>query len=558
MSKMLYTRFTKLIISYFLSCNKSIPCRSNFELHSTQDDQPITKLSNTVKGDYNFGMEILDTVISDAIKKSAGYNYYIAKKKESAKDKIIDELEKQRVSPIKSRRRKGFMCYGDQAVNISKKDVMPRKTRSLTITEETVVSELAMLLQIRMLSGDRNLKVPQLMIQQFSLYTNSDAIPYSSCSDTTKESDNKTNDADDSDTDLSDDNPDIDDDATGFGNLLNETPANELMDFVSNLVYTDAQTTSAVIYPKANLELTSYISGSSEVPLAKAKKLMKKAKKNMRKINFKKAITQKFREYDQKLEALTNISVFEAFEKVVQAKVLTEIKKLLPTHISNAIENYVRPRLNTSVLQEEKNKGYQEDENVRNHPNPEWFPNKLGSDNAKRRTTWFDLLLKSDIDKNENHILGPSTVSIVKKLKELIQKDELTIVYLKGAGLERLKQQYKNDMELEYHVDQLKAVVLTEVKWNSDEDDVSKPRLFEQHMSKTTKPHPSFYNNDFYYLVSLSTEEKYTTSITKHYVARYHKQGMEEMISDRWYKETHCYLFEALNCHTPPRRKHEA
>ncbi|GJU85728.1 hypothetical protein Tco_1293274 [Tanacetum coccineum] len=143
-----------------------------------------------------------------------------------------------------------------------------------------------------------------------------------------------------------------------------------------------------------------------------------------------------------------------------------------------------------------------------------------GSANNKRRTTWFDLLLKSDIDQNENHILGPSTVAIEKKIKGIIQKDELTIA----------------DLE-----------VLTEAKWNSDEDDVSKPRTFERHMSKNTKPHPSFYNNDFYYLVCLSTKEKYTTSITKHYAAKYYKQGIEDMIPDRWCKETHRYIFEALN-----------
>ncbi|GJZ54325.1 hypothetical protein Tco_0609210 [Tanacetum coccineum] len=82
---------------------------------------------------------------------------------------------------------------------------------------------------------------------------------------------------------------------------------------------------------------------------------MKNAKKNMRKINFKKAVAQKFKEYDQKLETLTSINV-------------------------------------------------------------------------------------SEIDKNEDHILRPSTVAIAKKLKELIQKDELTITDLEGAGLEKLKQ----------------------------------------------------------------------------------------------------------------------
>ncbi|GJX28602.1 hypothetical protein Tco_0236681 [Tanacetum coccineum] len=106
----------------------------------------------------------------------------------------------------------------------------------------------------------------------------------------------------------------------------------------------------------------------------------------------------------------------------------------------------------------------QEDLYVQERPNAGWFTKKSGSAYAaKRRTTWFDMLLKYDIDQNENHILGLSNVAIAKKLKELIQKDELTIADLKG--------------------------------------DVSKPKSFKSHMSKSTKPHLSFYNNDFYYLI---------------------------------------------------------
>ncbi|GJU14836.1 hypothetical protein Tco_1142802 [Tanacetum coccineum] len=135
---------------------------------------------------------------------------------------------------------------------------------------------------------------------------------------------------------------------------------------------------------------------------------MQKTKKK-RKNNFKKAGAQKFREYDQKMEALTNFNVSEASEKVVQANVLAEIKKLLPTHIPKAVANYVRPRLNTSVL----------------------------------------------------------------------DKDELTTTDLKEIGLETLKQQYKNDVELECHVGQLKAAVLIEAKWNSDEDDRSDDKEYE-------------------------------------------------------------------------------
>ncbi|GJX72630.1 pyruvate kinase 1, cytosolic-like protein [Tanacetum coccineum] len=76
MSKLLYTRFTKLIIDYLLSLNKSIPRRSDSKLHSLQDDHLITKLLNTTNGEYKFGMEVLDAMTSDEIKKKAGYKYY--------------------------------------------------------------------------------------------------------------------------------------------------------------------------------------------------------------------------------------------------------------------------------------------------------------------------------------------------------------------------------------------------------------------------------------------------------------------------------------------------
>nr|GEV49409.1 reverse transcriptase domain-containing protein [Tanacetum cinerariifolium] len=163
---------------------------------------------------------------------------------------------------------------------------------------------------------------------------------------------------------------------------------------------------------------------------------------------------------------------------------------------------------------------------IQRHSNPEWFPKKLGI--AKRRTTWFDLFLKSDIVKNESHILGPLTVAIAKKFKELIQKDEITIADLEGVGLEWLKKL-----------------------------DVSKPRSFERHMSKSAKPHHCFYNNDYSYLVDLSTEKKYTTFITKHYAARYYKEGIEDMIPKRWNKEVCRYHFEALNVMTSDDKEYE-
>ncbi|GKD83424.1 hypothetical protein Tco_1350263, partial [Tanacetum coccineum] len=321
MSKLLYTRFTKLIINHFLSCNNSIPRRSNSELHSAQDDQPITKLSNTVKGDYKFGMEILDTMINDEIKKLAGYNYHIAKKKKSAKDKIVDEPEEQRVSPVKNERGKGFMCYGELANSISIQG--PR-------TLQRQRSQLAIDSQIDDAVVDTYAKLESLKQKKQTV-----------AREGSKESANETDDADDSDMDLSDDNLQGNDDAAGFGmfiyikftetpnstyfspivtsslldfiqNLLNETPVNELIDFE---MFPDENAHHKPSLPAKKIPYNATTPQPSSLQ-AKAKKLTQKEKKNMRKINFKKAVAYKFREYDQKLEAFKILMFLKHLKKL--------------------------------------------------------------------------------------------------------------------------------------------------------------------------------------------------------------------------------------------------
>ncbi|GJZ49459.1 hypothetical protein Tco_0603649 [Tanacetum coccineum] len=627
MSKLLYTRFTKLIIDYLLSLNKSIPRRSDSKLHSSQDDHPINKLLNTTNGDYKFGMEVPDAMISDAIKKKAGYKYYMAKKVESEKAKIVDKPEEQHVSLVKSGRGKGFMCYADQVLNVPnklKKDVVSRKTRSLTIAEEAVVDMYN--------EWGQKLKVPAVedpVIQSLlDLWKGSKASRLASLrqksnnSEKSEESANETDDADEPDMDLFDDNAHGDDDAARYGvfmpnkstttpnptylsltvtsslldfiqTLLDESPANELTDFMSHPMYSDAQTTTVVHNLEGNPELTSYISGAFKVPLG----THVDAKKNMRNFNFKKEVAHKFKEYDQKVEALTNFNVFKAFEIVVQTKVLTEIKKLLPTHIPNAIVNYVKPRLNTSMLEVMKtnqinlftqsstttddlsemdlklkllNRIYLNKSNdthtthqqlydtlyesinldqdaldaqaaqssfyKRSHDNQDPLNNHEGENKKKRRKdvgepssrsstrnrspmviVYDDTPAMQPLDQADILIQKHSKPEwfpkkSAKKFKELIQKDELLIADFEGVGLERLKVQYNNDVELEYHVSKLKAAVLSEAQWNSDEG-----------------------------------EKKYTTSITKHYAAIYYKYGIEDKILERWRKEVRRYHFEALN-----------
>ncbi|GJR42561.1 hypothetical protein Tco_1310664 [Tanacetum coccineum] len=263
--------------------------KSNSKMHSKEDDLPLTRLSIIVDNKFKFKMEIPAIMIDDAFKKTTGYKYYKAKKVESENEANVPK-------PFK-------------------KNIVPRKTRSLTVTEETVAAKLAKFVNIKephtlhrqrsqlRINSQIDEDVADMYAQcwkqkkqpvtgegssdahtkYYNSEMDSDAILYSLCSDTLEESTNKTDDADKLDMDLTDDN--------------------------------------LVRYDDAG------------------------------KINFKKANAQKFKDYDQKLEALTNFNVSKAFEKVVQERVLTEIKKLLPTHIPKAIANYVRSPLNIFVLE---------------------------------------------------------------------------------------------------------------------------------------------------------------------------------------------------------------
>ncbi|GKA15984.1 hypothetical protein Tco_0695731 [Tanacetum coccineum] len=108
-------------------------------MHSEGQDSPLTKPMNTVVGKFKFRMEIPDIMINDAIKQSPGYKYYKHKRNESEKSKLAEEPKEQYVSPVRSGKGKGYMHSGDQEANVPsafKKNVVPRKTRSLTVAKQ--------------------------------------------------------------------------------------------------------------------------------------------------------------------------------------------------------------------------------------------------------------------------------------------------------------------------------------------------------------------------------------------------------------------------------------
>ncbi|GJZ50307.1 hypothetical protein Tco_0604497 [Tanacetum coccineum] len=182
------------------------------------------------------------------------------------------------MSLVRSGRGKGYTRSGDQEENVPssfKKNVVPRKTRSLTVADNIMEEPTAV--KLANLSVLKNNNINNLKIQLFShfkeiLAIDSDATRDSSCSNIDEVKDDETDDSNDSDMDLSKDEPKGDDNAARFGvfmynkstkplkstylnptitcssleyiqSLLNEPPANELTDFMSNPDYIDAYTT---------------------------------------------------------------------------------------------------------------------------------------------------------------------------------------------------------------------------------------------------------------------------------------------------------------------------
>ncbi|GJU35752.1 hypothetical protein Tco_1184106 [Tanacetum coccineum] len=288
-------------------------------------------------------MEVPDAMISDVIKKKAGYKYYMAKKVENEKAKIIEKPKEQHVSPIKSGRGKKFMCYGDQVAyvpNKLKKDALPRKTRSFTITEEAVVDmynewgqklkglvvdDPAVQSLLDLQKGSKSSRLESLRQKKqpvagegssaahnkyYSLSDiASDVTLYSSSSDKSEESANETDDADESDMDLLDNNLRGDDDAARHGvfmhNKSTATPNSTYLSAseVSLGTHVDVLATKTLMQEMFPYEKAHHIPSlpAKKIPYpttypqpsslqAKAKKQMQKAKKNMRKINFKKAV----------------------------------------------------------------------------------------------------------------------------------------------------------------------------------------------------------------------------------------------------------------------------
>nr|GEU94844.1 uncharacterized mitochondrial protein AtMg00810-like [Tanacetum cinerariifolium] len=253
-----------------------------------------------------------------------------------------------------------------------------------------------------------------------------------------------------------------------FTNHINDPSGQELLDLLSKPVYTDAQTTSVVANPAGNPKVLSYLSGASEVSFGtnvdvqatdfvlhemftdnadhhissppvttthdlvtnpQQSSIQEKAKKLIAKINLyttsSPTTTDDLSEMDLKLKLLNKMYKSKSFESY-------------DTHYKLYDFLYESICLDQETLDaqdiEPSSKRPHDDHDP---PNDRWFTKKSGlADAAKRKSNWVDMLLKSNIDQNEDCILGLSTIAVDKKIKELIKKDELTIADLEGYHVE--------------------------------------------------------------------------------------------------------------------------
>ncbi|GJZ32662.1 hypothetical protein Tco_0578098 [Tanacetum coccineum] len=83
---------------------------------------------------------------------------------------------------------------------------------------------------------------------------------------------------------------------------------------------------------------------------------------------------------------------------------------------------------------------------------------------------------------------------------------------------------YKNDVELEYHVDQLKAAVVSEAQWNNDEGDVSKPRSFELGSRELPENHQPYQTQALKIPYTMTGTEKGVV-----YLNRYNRQSLMKL-----------------------------
>nr|GEV05485.1 hypothetical protein [Tanacetum cinerariifolium] len=149
---------------------------------------------------------------------------------------------------------------------------------------------------------------------------------------------------------------------------------------------------------------------------------------------------------------------------------------------------------------------------------PEWH--KVSNADDALEHTWFHELVNADKNPLTFDDLMGSTVDFKKFAMHRLKKDKITKADLEGPAYNLLKGTYRNNIELEYNLEQCYLALLDKLDWANPEGDISpfdlsKPLPLQDYQGRLILPVNFFFNNDLEYLKTGNKERNYASSLTK-------------------------------------------
>ncbi|GJS35123.1 hypothetical protein Tco_0533505 [Tanacetum coccineum] len=289
--KLPYPRFTKLIIAHFLKENNTIAKLSNSLMHHTTQDEKLSKLKF----------------------ESAAYRIYLTKSKNAP----IDQSQ-----PVMLTLRRGHGKDLDQDLELVVSMHMEEGRKTIEELKEKKERH-----ETLMIGKEVDNEVNKGFNDQIKLKLKAvETIPPVA-----------------SDDKIDDDDLYAGDDQTGtYGiHLYDKEQDQPTFKPLSPrfTLHNDTQTTFVVPIPKGNPEVTSYISGASEVPLGMN-------------VDFEAScsVLQKLDEHEQRLNDLSKTNVAKVIKESFQANMINEVKNKLPKLEPDIVSDFIQPRLDSTML----------------------------------------------------------------------------------------------------------------------------------------------------------------------------------------------------------------
>ncbi|GJT11592.1 hypothetical protein Tco_0858634 [Tanacetum coccineum] len=168
--------------------------------------------------------------------------------------------------------------------------------------------------------------------------------------------------------------------------------------------------------------------------------------------------------------------------------------------------------------------------------NPQWFQNTAAELSVQN---WFNELVDAQEEPDEFEYKDGSMTLFGKHVKKIFKKDKITKEDMEGPAFELLKGTCKNNIEIEYNMDQCYLALRDKIDWINPEGDMfhhdlSKPLPLTGPPGRKRIPVSYFFNHDLEYLKYGTKENTYALLVTKNKAARYEDEEIEEMISSLW------------------------